>query len=90
VSAVIDFTGVAVLSWCDRPPTGAIRAIDPIHVHRPTMPKTEPAKSWPVRRIPQRAEPPVDKGRKFEPFHIAAIGHGASRLARELRMDRKR
>lgn len=54
------------------------------------MPKTEPAKSWPVRDFPQRAEPPADKGRKFEPFHIAAIGHGAARLARELRMDRKR
>ena len=54
------------------------------------MPKTEPIKSWPVRCLAQRTEPPTDKGRKFEPFHIAAIGHGASRRARELRMDRKR
>ena len=37
------------------------------------MPKTEPIKSWPVRCLAQRTEPPTDKGRKFEPFHIAAI-----------------
>lgn len=54
------------------------------------MPKTEPAKSWRVRHLPQRAEPTTDKGRKFEPFHIAAVGRGATARARELRLDRKR
>jgi hypothetical protein len=53
------------------------------------MPQNEPAKSR-RRHFPQRAEPAADKGRKFEPFPIAAIGRGAAGLARELRLDRKR
>jgi len=56
-----------------------------------TMPKTEPAKPSQVKHLQQRAEQPAqDKGQKFEPFYIAAVGRGACSLARELRLDRKR
>lgn len=55
-----------------------------------TMPKTEPAKQSQVKHLRQRAELPQDKGQKFEPFYIAAVGRGACGLARELRLDRKR
>lgn len=55
-----------------------------------TMPKTEPVKTSQVKHLRQRAEPAQDKGQKFEPFYIAAVGRGACGLARELRLDRKR
>jgi hypothetical protein len=55
-----------------------------------TMPKTEPAKPSQVKHLRPRAELPQDKGQKFEPFYIAAVGRGACSLARELRLDRKR
>ncbi|MCR5867076.1 hypothetical protein [Aquincola sp. J276] len=35
-------------------------------------------------------EPPADKGQKFEPFLIPAMGRDRRSMARELRMDQRR
>lgn len=37
-----------------------------------------------------RAEHPADKGQKFEPFFIPALGRDRRTMAHELRMDQRR
>lgn len=42
-----------------------------------------------TRRV-ERFEPPADKGQKFEPFLIPAMGRDRRSMAQELRMDQRR
>lgn len=41
-------------------------------------------------RRAERFEPPADKGQKFEPFLIPAMGRDRRSMAQELRMDQRR
>jgi len=52
------------------------------HPSRPGNPaQNEPAES---------TDNPADKGQKFEPFFIPAIGRDRQSMARQLRLDRRR
>lgn len=52
------------------------------------MPKTPPTDLPPGKD--QRFEPMPDKGRKFEPFYIPAIGSDRRSMARARQLDQKR
>ncbi|MEF7617487.1 hypothetical protein V4F39_26495 [Aquincola sp. MAHUQ-54] len=44
----------------------------------------------PAGRRSDRLDPPTDKGQKFEPFFIPALGRDRRSMAHELRMDQRR
>ncbi|GEM_PF-5346627 len=41
-------------------------------------------------RRAERFEPPADKGQKYEPFLVPAMGRDRRSMAQELRMDQRR
>lgn len=54
------------------------------------MQKSAHPASAPTKPRSLRFEPPADKGQKFEPFHVPAIGRDRRSVEREIRMDQRR